>query len=462
MFAASKFANRKIAVFGLARSGLALIDALVAGGAEVLAWDDNAASVARGRENGLPIADLTSTDFAQLDALVLSPGVPLTHPAPHWAVAKATAGGVEVIGDTEVFMRQIAGSGARTVCITGTNGKSTTTALAGHVLRSAGYAAHIGGNIGKAVFLLPPPDEKTVYVLELSSYQIDLMPGLKPDVGILMNLTPDHLDRHGTMANYAAVKARMFARQDSGDTAVISIDDAWCREIAAQVTAPKLVAMSVETALDNGVSAADGVICRDGRSIVDLAGIINLRGRHNWQNACAAYAAARAIGADDAAIARGMQSFPGLAHRMEVIGRRGNVVFINDSKATNADAAGHALAAFERVYWIAGGRAKFGGIEQLAPLFKHIAGAYLIGEAARDFASTLGDKVPVYMCDTIDKAVARAGDDASRDDADEVAVMLSPACASFDQFADFEIRGDAFRAAVMGLAGVRETTGEIA
>ena len=453
-----------MAVFGLARSGLALIEALEAGGAQVLAWDDNERAVEKGRVEGLPIADLQEADFSGLDALVLSPGVPLTHPKPHWTVDKARAAGVEIIGDTEVFVRQIAGSGARCVCITGTNGKSTTTALAGHVLREAGLDAHIGGNIGKAVFLLPPPGANTVYVLELSSYQIDLMPTLKPDVGVLMNLTPDHLDRHGTMAHYAQVKARMFARQDAGDTAVISVDDAWCREIAGKITLPAKCEISVERNLDNGISAPGGRL-REQRlgvlvSEIDLTGMMSLRGRHNWQNACAAFAAARALGVKGQAIAAAMRSFPGLAHRMELAGRRGNVIFINDSKATNANAAGHALAAFERVYWIAGGRPKSGGIEQLAPLFHHVAKAYLIGEAAPEFAQTLDGVVPVEMCGTLDVAVERAAADAAGDDAGEVAVMLSPACASFDQFADFELRGEAFCAAVAKLDNVEMSARE--
>lgn len=466
VFAADKFAGQKLAVFGLARSGLALIDALVAGGAQVFAWDDNESAVAKARQHGVPVSDLRDLAFAELDGLVLSPGVPLTHPKPHWTVDKAQAAGIEIIGDTEVFMRQIAGSGARTLCITGTNGKSTTTALAGHILREAGLDAHIGGNIGKAVFLLPPPGVGTVYVLELSSYQIDLMPQLRPDVGVLMNLTADHLDRHGTMAHYAEVKARMFDRQGEADTAVISLDDAWCREIAAGVKRAKVVGISVDRDLPDGVSAPQGILhdrCDGkGNTAIDLTGILSLRGRHNWQNACAAYAAARALGVDGGRIAAVLASFPGLAHRMELVGRRGNVIFINDSKATNADAAGHALAAFRRIYWIAGGRPKFGGIEQLAPYFDRVAKAYLIGEAAGEFAKTLAGTVPVEMCGTLDKAVQSAASDASADAAGEVAVLLSPACASFDQFADFEIRGDAFRSTVNALDGVIAKTGEAA
>ena len=465
-FAADKFAGQKIAVFGLARSGLALIAALVAGGAEVFAWDDNEKSVSGGRDAGLPLTDLRAMDFTELDALVLSPGVPLTHPKPHWTVDRARKVGVEIIGDTEVFMRQIAGSGAKCVCITGTNGKSTTTALTGHVLSEAGFDTHIGGNIGKAVFSLPPPSQNTVYVLELSSYQIDLMPGLKPDIGVLMNLTPDHLDRHGSMAHYAAIKGRMFGLQDTNDTAAVSVDDAWCREIAAGIQGPEKVLISVESELDNGISATGGMLMerRAGRTIasIELGAMMHLRGRHNWQNACAAYACARALEVENNTIAAAMTSFPGLVHRMEVIGRRGSVIFVNDSKATNADAAGHALSAFERIYWIAGGRPKFGGIEQLAPCFNRVVGAYLIGEAAGEFAKTLNGSVRVEMCGDLNTAVGRAASDATADTGAESVVLLSPACASFDQYADFEIRGDAFRAAVLQLEGVDAIAGKAA
>ncbi len=353
------------------------------------------------------------------------------------------------------------------VGVTGTNGKSTTTALIGHILKSAGADAHVGGNIGTACFLLPPPGERTVYVLELSSYQIDLMPGLAPDVGIIMNLTPDHLDRHGSMENYAAVKARMIALQGPDDTAIVSIDDPWCRRIAETRTSrSRLVPMSVERRLADGVSGPDGVITlkRQGEEIarIDLGGARALRGKHNWQNACAALAACAALGLDEASIAAGMMSFPGLAHRMEEVGRLGKVIFINDSKATNADAAGRALAAFPAIYWIAGGRPKAGGIAELAPLFAHVRRAYLIGEAADEFAGTLEGKVAFERCGTLDRAVAAAARDAANDDAAEPAVLLSPAAASFDQYPDFEVRGEAFCAAVRQLQGVVLTRGEAA
>ncbi|MFW6076512.1 MAG: UDP-N-acetylmuramoyl-L-alanine--D-glutamate ligase [Hyphomicrobiales bacterium] len=464
MFPARRFEGKTVALFGLARSGLACAEALRAGGAEVLAWDDSAAAVASAEAAGAPIADLRGADFSRLDALVLSPGVPLTHPSPHWTVRRARDAGVEIIGDTEVFAREIEGTGAELIAITGTNGKSTTTALTGHVLRAAGRNAEIGGNIGTAAFLLAPPLPGRIYVLELSSYQIDLMPSLKPRVGVLLNLSPDHLDRHGSMEAYAAVKARMFARQGPGDTAIVSLDDPWCEAIARDLGGPDVVAMSVERILDDGVCAPDGVL-RDRRGgitveEVDLKPMRSLRGRHNWQNACAAYAAARAVGLDAGAIAEGMASFPGLAHRMQEVGRIGPVAFINDSKATNADAAARALAAFDTIYWIAGGRAKSGGIEELSPYFGNVVRAYLIGEAADDFAHVLNGRVDTVKSATVEQAVADAGRDAIDEGRPGAAVLLSPACASFDQFASFEVRGEAFCAAVRALEGFRAREGD--
>jgi len=464
MFPARRFEGRRVAVFGLARSGLACAEALRAGGAEVLAWDDSEAAVTTARAGGAPVADLREADFTQLDALVLSPGVPLTHPAPHWTVRRARAAGIGIIGDTEVFAREVEGTGAQIVAITGTNGKSTTTALAGHVLRAAGRNAEIGGNIGTAAFLLAPPLPGRIYVLELSSYQIDLMPSLKPKVGALLNLSPDHLDRHGSMEAYAAVKARMFASQGPGDTAIVSVDDAWCEAIARRLDGPDVVPISVERMLDDGVCAPDGVLYerRSSKTVeeIDLMPMRALRGRHNWQNACAAYAAARAVGLDAGAIAAAMAGFPGLAHRMQEVGRIGPVAFINDSKATNVDAAARALSAFDTIYWIAGGRAKSGGIEELSPYFGNIVRAYLVGEAAEDFARALAGRVDAVISHSVEQAVADAGRDALAEGRKGAAVLLSPACASFDQFASFEVRGEAFCAAVRALEGFRAREGE--
>jgi UDP-N-acetylmuramoylalanine--D-glutamate ligase len=456
MFPATRFKGRRIAVLGLARSGLASAQALQAGGAEIAAWDDGEEARREAAAAGIPLRDLSQADFSAFTALVLSPGIPLTHPRPHWSVDRAHAAGIEVIGDTEIFIREIAGTGSRLVAITGTNGKSTTTALTGHVLRSAGLDAHVGGNIGTAVFQLPPPESGRVYVLELSSYQIDLTPGLKPDAAILMNLTPDHLDRHGDMAGYAAVKAKIFARQSTGDVAICSVDDDWSAAIAAALpSAATHRPFSVLRRLDDGISAPDGVLqdCRKGEAQVqlDLRDLNALRGRHNWQNACAAYGAGRAMGVSADAIAEGFRSFPGLAHRMEEVARLGNVIFVNDSKATNADAAEKALLSFDTIYWIAGGLMKAGGIEPLRPLFGRIVRAYLIGRDAPALAGTLEGITPYRICGTIEQATEAAARDARDEQRDSAVVLLSPACASFDQFPNFEVRGDAFRKAVKDL-----------
>ena len=463
MFPASTYKGKRVAVFGLARSGTACIEALRLGGAEVHGWDDSAPAAEKARDAGLPITNLHGLDFAGLDALVLSPGVPLTHPEPHWTVLKARHAGIPIIGDTEIFAQEAALAGSKIVAITGTNGKSTTTALTGHVLREAGLDVDVGGNIGTAVFLMRQPEKGRVYVLELSSFQIDLMPTLKPDVGILTNLTPDHLDRHGTMENYAAVKARMFVRQGPGDTAICSVDDGWSAEIAdkARRTGADVRRVSVLEGVGDGITAFNGIL-RDRRAgqetaEIDLRDMPALKGRHNWQNACLAYGAARALGLAPQAIAEAMRSFPGLAHRMQQVGRIGDIAFVNDSKATNADAAEKALSSFENIYWIAGGIAKSGGIEPLQPLFGHVARTYLIGQAAGQFAGVLSGRMPVENCGTLDKAVEAALGDAKADGRPNPVVLLSPACASFDQYPNFEVRGDAFVKAVAALPGIQMT-----
>ena len=447
MFPVKTFKDKKVAVFGLARSGTACIEALRLGGAQVYGWDDSALAVEKAKAAGLPITNLHELDFAGLDALVLSPGVPLTHPEPHWTVLKAQYAGIEIIGDTEVFAREAQAAGARIVAITGTNGKSTTTALTGHVMASAGLDVEVGGNIGTAVFLLAQPVKDRVYVLELSSFQIDLMPGLKPDIGILTNLTPDHLDRHGTMENYAAVKARIFAKQGKGDTALCGIDDGWSAEIAdkARKSGADVRRVSVAEGLGDGITAFDGILRdrRSGRtnSEIDLREVPALRGRHNWQNACMAYGAARALGIAPAVIAAALKTFPGLAHRMQKVAETDGIAFVNDSKATNADAAEKALSSFDTIYWIAGGIAKAGGIEPLKPLFGRVARAYLIGQATEQFAATLANAMPVEKCGTLANAAAAALRDARADARKGAVILLSPACASFDQYPNFDSRG---------------------
>jgi len=464
------FAGKKVAVFGLGGSGLVGASALLAGGADVVGWDDNADSVTKARAAGIPTGDLHKADWSKIAALVLAPGVPLTHPQPHWVVKLAQNANVEIIGDIELFCRERArhAPGSPFVAITGTNGKSTTTALIAHLVKSAGMDAQLGGNIGTAILSLQPPDTHVkplrVHVVECSSYQIDLAPSLDPSVGILINLSEDHLDRHGTMEHYAEVKERLVAgvpgQGSAYGTAIVGVDDDWCSAIADRLekAGKRLVRISVRRKLTGGVYAEGTHIIRAEASgshqIADIAGIGSLRGVHNAQNAACATAAALALGFEPAAIQAGLKSFPGLAHRMEEVGRRGFVLFVNDSKATNADSAAQALACFTDIYWIAGGKPKTGGIESLRTFFPRIRKAYLIGEAAEDFAKTLGNDVPHEIDGTLDKAVAAATRDAEASPSREPVVLLSPACASFDQYRNFEIRGDAFRALVKALPGV--------
>ena len=459
MIPARGFEGRQVAVFGLGRSGLTAARALRAGGAEPILWDDSVSGRMQAKAEGFRVENLAEADWSRFAALMLAPGVPLTHPRPHWTVVQAREAGVEVLGDIELFQRTLdalqGDQRPKVVAITGTNGKSTTTALVGWVLNQAGVTAHIGGNIGIGVLALPEPVRDAVYVIEVSSYQLDLTTRFAPDVAILTNLSPDHLDRHGGMEGYVEAKARLFANPRAGAVAVIGTDDGWGMEAAARIDEDwTLVSVSTRATLDDqrrldrsaehlaghigGLSTPDGEI--------DLGAAQSLPGRHNAENAAFAYAAARALGVTHDQAVAGLMTFPGLAHRMETVARVGQVRFVNDSKATNADAARQALSSYDHVFWIAGGRAKDGGIDSLVDLFPRVARAYLIGEAAGDFAQILAE-VPHLICGDMDTAVEVAARDAAATGRDEV-VLLSPACASFDQYPDFEARGEAFRAAV--------------
>lgn len=459
MIPVTTLSGKKVALFGLGGSGFATARALKLGGAEVTAWDDNPDSVTKAAAEGIHTADLRTIDWSAQSLFVLSPGVPLTHPKPHWTVDLARAAGVDVVGDVQLFVRERRAHAPDCpfIAITGTNGKSTTTALIAHILQSSGRDTQLGGNIGTAVLTLDPPKDGRFYVVECSSYQIDLAPTVNPSAGILLNLTPDHLDRHGTMQHYADIKERLVA---GSDVAVIGVDDSHCQMIADRIerAGGKVMRISRRHALPYGIYA-DGtkLIQASGgatKSIADLDGIQTLRGSHNAQNAAAALAACLAVGVSEEEIRAGLASFPGLKHRMQPVGRRGNVVFVNDSKATNADAAAPALSSYDRIYWIAGGLPKAGGITSLTGFFPRIAKAYLIGEAAAEFAATLGEAVPYEISGTLERAVAHAAADAEKDESGPLAVLLSPACASFDQYKNFEVRGDAFVSHVAALDGI--------
>ena len=446
--------GRKVALFGLGGSGLSTALALREGGAEVVAWDDNPDRVAEARARGVACADLRAEDWSGFASLVLAPGVPLTHPKSHWTVELAREAGVEVIGDIELFCRERAATrpSAPFVAVTGTNGKSTTTALIAHLLRGAGRDVQMGGNIGVPILDLEPPAAERVHVVECSSYQIDLAPSLAPTVGVLLNVTPDHLDRHGTFERYAAIKERLVAR---ADRRVIATDDETTRAIAARLYP---VVTFAATHAEASYVTASGFLDRiPTGGLARLNDLPTLRGPHNIQNAAAALLACMALGHPVREMEPHLRTFPGLAHRMEMLPDWRGITFVNDSKATNADAAAPALGTFGRVRWIAGGLAKDGGIEPLRPLFERVQRAYLIGEAAPSFAASLGEGTPFEIAGTLDVAVRRATEDALSDGGG--AILFSPAAASFDQFRNFEKRGEAFRDAVAALIAEHDGKG---
>ena len=430
MFPANIFAGQRYAVVGLGRNGLPVARALVAMGADVTAWDD--APATRAAAGDLRVGQPA---MMALDGLVLSPGIAHRLPAPHAMAAAAIDAGVPILSDADLLYRAVraAGSKARFAGVTGTNGKSTTTALLAHILAGAGVAAAAGGNLGVASLSLPLLPDDGVYVLEMSSYMLERIASLRFDVATMLNLTPDHLDRHGDMAGYAAAKRAIFARQTAADVAVIGTGDAPSREMAQWLRGQPGRVVEIAAGAVPGLERA-----------------VALPGAHNAQNAAAAVAMATALGVPDAAIADGIASFPGLPHRQQVVGKIDGVAFIDDSKATNADSAARALACHERVVWIAGGIAKAGGIAALSPYFPRIAHALLTGRDAAALAATLRQAgVSHGIADTLDVAVPAAFARARHDGIDTV--LLSPACASFDQYRGFEARGEHFASLVAQL-----------
>ncbi|NQY95865.1 MAG: UDP-N-acetylmuramoyl-L-alanine--D-glutamate ligase [Henriciella sp.] len=463
MIPITEYAGRDVAVYGLGRTGLSAAKALAAGGARVHAWDDGEAARAKAEAEGVNVSDINKRDWQKFAALVLSPGIPFRFPQPHRLVRMAEMMNVPVVGDMELFARAVQAlpekGRPKIIGITGTNGKSTTTALIGHILKEAGLDVRVGGNIGKGVLDMAALNANAVYVLELSSYQLDLVESLRCDVAVFLNISPDHLDRHGGMDGYVAAKKRIFANQRPRDAAIVGIDDPYSQAIAMGRSRPgggRVVQISSEFGLARGVSAVDGHLydSTGGQAIRvgDLAEAEALPGRHNHQNAAAAYAACHALGVAPGRIMAGIRSFPGLPHRMELVGEVEGVRFVNDSKATNAQAAEQALKTWPKVHWIAGGVPKAEGIEPLEPWFDRVIGAYLIGESEAAFAKTLKDKADTVKCGTLEAATQAAFDAAKASGEANPIVLLSPACASFDQFKDFEARGDAFREIVQRLA----------
>ncbi len=446
------FQGQRIAVVGLGKAGLPAARRLREWGADVTCWDDGEAARAEARAQGLHVADPAARfDF---DALLLSPGIPHILPRVHPAAAAARAAGAPILADVEFLFRaaRAAGSAARFVGITGTNGKSTTTALLGHLLARAGVPVEVGGNLGPAALDMPVLGDDGVYVLEMSSYMLERIANLRFNAAAMLNLSPDHLDRHGDMAGYRAAKAQIFARQTREDVAVLGQDDTDTASLSGTLAA-RCVPVSGSAPQPGGIWAEAGLLRDDAGVIADLASCPTLPGAHNAQNAAAAAALALALGLPREGLAAGLATYPGLPHRQELVGRLGAVRFVNDSKATNADSAARALSSYGRILWIAGGMGKEGGIAPLAEYFPHIAEAFLIGRDGPEFAATLAAHgVAHRLCGTLAEAVPAAAEAARRGLAD--VVLLSPAAASWDQFTGFDARGDAFRSLVRALPGV--------
>ena len=455
--ASTLYKGEKVGVLGMGRTGLAVARALQAGGAEPICWDDGAAGQKAAREAGFEVLKLSEPSvMGGLALLITSPGIPHLYPTINHVILAAMKAGVPVDNDIGLFFAELeahkarhSGAGPRVVAITGSNGKSTTTALIHHCLKSAGVDAHLGGNIGSAVFNLPPFDKGQVIVLELSSYQTELARQMAADIAVFTNLSPDHLDRHNGMGGYFAAKKRLF-EISCPSLSVIGVDETEGLYLANGMLSEGRKVASISPRQDLS-HLTEAVFMRDGALTVveggkltfslSLASSLGLQGAHNHQNACAATAALFGLGMGEEEIARGFETFSGLPHRMQRVGERGGVLFVNDSKATNADAAEKSLSTFENIRWIAGGVAKEGGIESLAPLFSRIKKAYLIGEAAGEFAETLKrHNVALQISESLAKAIEQANSDAETGDV----VLLAPACASFDQFKSFEERGEQF------------------
>ena len=451
----SAYKHKTIAVMGLGKSGLATARALMAAQAQVCAWDDSESARA---EAGIPIVDLSEQNWLKTDSLVLSPGIPHTYPKANPIAAAAKAAKCPIIGDVELLVKS--NQGATIIAITGTNGKSTTTALIGHILKTANREIAVGGNLGKPVLEFPALKPDGFYVLELSSYQLELTPSLDAAVAVLLNISTDHLARHGGMGGYIAAKRLIFKNQKPDGVAILGVDEPESTKIFQEFTANNnqpSVPISGHQSVKAGVYVIDRVLYddRDGlkQPIVSLESIETLPGDHNAQNAAAAAAACFVVGLDAAEIATGIESFPGLAHRQQLAAIIDGIRYINDSKATNTDAASHALGSYKTIYWIAGGLAKEGDLSSLSDCFPNIRHTFLIGEAEEAFANELEGRLPFSRCSTLEKAIYQAHRLAQQERRNDAVILLSPACASWDQFPNFEARGAAFCRQVAQLPG---------
>jgi UDP-N-acetylmuramoylalanine--D-glutamate ligase len=448
-------------VLGLARSGLATVRALQAAGVDCVTWDDNATARDAAAKMGAIIVEPADIDWSRITALIISPGIPSHLPRPHPVAAAARAAGKRIVCDIELLARAQRTAGF--VGITGTNGKSTTTALIGHILAEAGLPCEVGGNIGRGALDLAPLGADGIYVLELSSYQLELLETFRANVAVWLNITPDHIDRHGDMAGYVAAKENIFAHQRPGDCAVIGVDDEPSRKVYERLSARTGIAaipVRLERPVAGGVSFRAGMLIdADGYS-VDFSQVPTLPGDHNAQNAACAWATCRWLDVPREKIVAGLKTYPGLPHRQERVASVGKVTYVNDSKATNADATARALSSYRDIYWILGGQAKEGGVAPLAPWFDRIRHAFLIGEATELFAGQLEGRLAYSRCGDLKSALeaahalAQRQSAGSHDDGPAV-VLLSPACASWDQWKSYEHRGDAFRAMARALPGAK-------
>ncbi len=455
MIPSLRYAGETVVVMGLGKSGMTAAESLRAGGADVRVWDDQPNQLAAMTARGFSAFDGERANFDNVRALVWSPGVPHTHPKIHPIAERARSAGLKLTCDVDLLLESQ--PDASVIGITGTNGKSTTTALIAHFFQEAGRKTAVGGNLGVPALELEALGLGGTYVLELSSYQLELVPHLSCETAVLLNITPDHLDRHGGMDGYIAAKQRIFENQRHPRTAVVGIDDTKSAAICASLTADgvhTVLPVSVKQPVFGGVYVEHGLLIdatgQRKTALIDLKTVPTLPGAHNWQNAAVATAVALSHGISAEAICAGLKSFPGLKHRQEVVGIVGNTMFVNDSKATNADAAEKALLCYDNIYWIAGGQAKEGGITSLKHVFPRIRQAFLIGEAADDFADQLEGHVPFELYEDMETAIEEAGAAALKDE-NSATVLLSPACASFDMFKNFEDRGDRFRAEVLSL-----------
>ncbi|PPR77723.1 MAG: UDP-N-acetylmuramoylalanine--D-glutamate ligase [Alphaproteobacteria bacterium MarineAlpha2_Bin1] len=455
MIISKTYKGKNIAVMGLGKSGIATVESLAKVGANIFAWDDNSENCSKLDKKNYNISNLEKIDFKNISSLVLSPGIPLNFPKPHPVVERAKSAGCEVIGDFELFFRSKIN--ANVIGITGTNGKSTTTSLITHILKNKSINVQAGGNIGTPILSLDKIDSDGFYVLEISSYQLDLSSNISLDISVLLNIQPDHLDRHGSIENYYMIKKKIFESNKTSSIGVIGVDDFYSGKLYSEIKNinKSIIPISTKKKISGGVSVIDGIIydTRFNYNIIDINNITNLRGRHNWQNAAAAYIVAKEVGLSNDETKSAFETFKGLPHRLELVYKDKKTEYINDSKATNVHATSYALSSFESIFWILGGRSKDKEIDPLFPYLNRVEHAFTIGESGEMFAQQLYGKVEVEFVTSLENAFHRSVDTIKKRKLNKSVILFSPACSSFDQFKDFEERGEKFRDIVIKYVG---------